>query len=462
MIGLSTTQHRGKEKLGPKKTKLSRMKKTILRELMLRHGLLPGDAEAALAAAEEDAATAGERSAAQEETAGAPERAATATEGEAGEAEAAGADPEEGAPAQEGMTADELLSATFAQLYPEGEEEGEEEEGGEEEEEEVGGEEAGATAADGRAEGGDGGDGGEEGLGDEEDEEDEEGEEREEREAGGAVAPSGTGQAPAAAPAASAAASPAAAAAADGVAGGEAAAEEEGAKKGLVRPKEASSDPRMVREYVDQLILPEVNEAVARLLAELQRLQERAHLKDPVKAATRKRYVCGLREVLRALKMNKAKALVVSHNIEKIESEDGLDEMMEQIMRMCSYALEWVYNDEQKRSLQTEVPREKVVPIIFAFTRRVLSRSLKRSAKTSCVAVLSYDGAGELFEAVTKSAAAARAQFTELSHPWRERPPEVRHLVLRPMRGVMEGPSQAMVDPLLLGAQIRKVEWDEE
>ena len=38
--GLGPTQTRGKEKAGPKKVRLSKMKKTILRELMQRHGLL--------------------------------------------------------------------------------------------------------------------------------------------------------------------------------------------------------------------------------------------------------------------------------------------------------------------------------------------------------------------------------------------------------------------------------------
>lgn len=66
-----------------------------------------------------------------------------------------------------------------------------------------------------------------------------------------------------------------------------------------------------------------MDESTSAVLSELQRLQERAHLKDPVKAAMRKRYVCGLREVLRSLKTNKAKALVVAHNIERIEAEAG-------------------------------------------------------------------------------------------------------------------------------------------
>ena len=47
------------------------------------------------------------------------------------------------------------------------------------------------------------------------------------------------------------------------------------------------------------------------------------YLKDPLKATAKKRYLCGLREVLRALKTNKAKAIIVVHNVERIEAEDG-------------------------------------------------------------------------------------------------------------------------------------------
>ena len=42
LIGMGRTQSRGKEKVGPKKVRMSSMKKTILRELMIRHGMLPG------------------------------------------------------------------------------------------------------------------------------------------------------------------------------------------------------------------------------------------------------------------------------------------------------------------------------------------------------------------------------------------------------------------------------------
>ena len=154
-----------------------------------------------------------------------------------------------------------------------------------------------------------------------------------------------------------------------------------------MRPKEATADPLLVREYVHQLVSIEVQDACSPLLSELQRLQERAHLKDAVKSAMRKRYVCGLREVLRSLKTNKAKALVCAHNIEVISSEDGLDAMMAQILQLCAYRLEWVYNDSVKAASQQLVLRETPVPVVFAYTRRSLSRALKRSAKTSCVGV---------------------------------------------------------------------------
>ena len=51
---------------------------------------------------------------------------------------------------------------------------------------------------------------------------------------------------------------------------------------------------------MEQLVLPEVNEACLTLLQELGRFQERMYLKDPVKATTKKRYLCGLRELYNA------------------------------------------------------------------------------------------------------------------------------------------------------------------
>jgi len=225
--------------------------------------------------------------------------------------------------------------------------------------------------------------------------------------------------------------------------------------KTLVRPKEAKADPLLIREYVHQLISPELDTACGALLGELARLQERAHLKDPVKAAMRKRYVCGLREVLRSLKTSKAKALIVAHNIEKIESENGLDEMMGQIMQLCEQKLEWVYDDDVKAAKQQLVPRETPVPLVFAYTRRQLSRALKRSAKTSCVAVLSHDGASDLFHDVIKQASHGRRRWQALTEAYPSERDSERRLLMRHAKG--ESQARA-ADILTLHAQTISIE----
>ena len=241
----------------------------------------------------------------------------------------------------------------------------------------------------------------------------------------------------------------------EGVAG---AGEGEGHKRKLMRPAEASADPLLIREYCRQLVTPEVQEACGALLSELQRLQERAHLKDAVKAAMKKRYVCGLREVHRALQRDKAKVLVVAHNIERIEAEHGLDDLMAQIMQLCDQRLEWVYDDTVKASKQMLVPREQPVPIVFAFTRRLLSRALKRSAKTSCVAVLSHDGAGELFHTLMKEAQVAKQQFAALSvyHP--HDATRCRRLIVRHVKALQKS---VATDELLLHALATQADYDE-
>eukprot|EP00965_Chrysotila_dentata_P023402 775775-Pleurochrysis_carterae.AAC.1 len=146
--------------------------------------------------------------------------------------------------------------------------------------------------------------------------------------------------------------------------------------------------------------------------------QERLYLRDPNKVKLRKRYVCGLREVSRSLKTNKARAIIVAHNIERIESEAGLDDMVRQLLELCEKKQEWVYDDAEKRSTQQLVPREKHVPVIFALTRKQLSRALKRSAKTSVVSVLSFDGAEEHFQVLMKEAELAREGWRRRVAPW--------------------------------------------
>jgi ribosomal protein L7Ae-like RNA K-turn-binding protein len=186
--------------------------------------------------------------------------------------------------------------------------------------------------------------------------------------------------------------------------------------------------------------------------------QERAHLKDPVKSAMRKRYVCGMREVLRSLKTNKARALVVAHNIEKIEADDGLDALIGQLVNLSEHKLEWVYNEQLRAASQQLVPRENYVPVIFAYTRRNLARALKRQAKTSCVAVLSPDGATDLFDAMLREAKHARQGWHELTSCFPADRERSRRLIMLP-HGAGKG-KPATVDELQMSAVERRIDDD--
>ena len=54
--------------------------------------------------------------------------------------------------------------------------------------------------------------------------------------------------------------------------------------------------------------------------------------------------------------------------VEKIESENGLDDVVAQLMQLSRHKQEWVYDEEKKASTQQLVPREEPVPIIYALT----------------------------------------------------------------------------------------------
>ena len=251
---------------------------------------------------------------------------------------------------------------------------------------------------------------------------------------------------PPAAPAASAAAaSSSAACAADA-----SAAADSPQKGGLVRPQTAAADPWLIREYVDQLITPEVTGAAKELCAELVRLQTKAYNKDPAKASIKKRYVSGLREVVRSLRTNKAKGLIVAHNIEEIASEHGLDATVSQLLALSKQKLEWVFDDEAKVSSQQLVPRETAIPVVYAFSRKQLSKALLRASKASVVAILNYDGCHELWEALLRETAAAREAFRAVAVPprWSPAAPAPRRLVLLKPK-TKESDSQVPTDELV-------------
>jgi hypothetical protein len=57
--------------------------------------------------------------------------------------------------------------------------------------------------------------------------------------------------------------------------------------------------------------------------------------------------------------------------------------------------------------------REEPIPLVFAHTRRTLSRTLRRSLKSSVVAILNYDGANTEFKEMVALAKERQLQWKE-------------------------------------------------
>lgn len=66
---------------------------------------------------------------------------------------------------------------------------------------------------------------------------------------------------------------------------------------------------------------PELDGVLDALLTELMRFQDRVYqLGDPHKFKMKRRFVCGLREVLKHLHLRKLKAVILTRNLDRITS----------------------------------------------------------------------------------------------------------------------------------------------
>merc|ERR1740123_983988 len=73
---------------------------------------------------------------------------------------------------------------------------------------------------------------------------------------------------------------------------------------------------RKFRPYCSHLLSPEVNTTISSLMSDLIRFQDKQYAKDPDKAKAKRRYVVGLREVAKFLKVKKIKAIILAPDIE--------------------------------------------------------------------------------------------------------------------------------------------------
>ena len=90
-----------------------------------------------------------------------------------------------------------------------------------------------------------------------------------------------------------------------------------------------------------------------------------------------KKYLIGLHEVMKHVKMGELKLVVVATDIEKVDVERGTDDVLNELILTC---------------------RKQEVPVLFAFNRYRLGCLTKfKGQRVSCVGIRSFQGANELF-----------------------------------------------------------------
>ena len=158
----------------------------------------------------------------------------------------------------------------------------------------------------------------------------------------------------------------------------------------LIRPPPGDQ----VHPLCKQMISPEIGEVASDLLTRLKVFHDRAYAKNPIKANAHKLYLCGLREVKKAVKQGKAKAVIVAPNIERMEAvAGGLDDLIAEIVTACG---------------------EQGVPCVFALSRKRLGRVYGSRKKVSAVALLDTQSLEDVFARLLVMAEEGRRSFEEL------------------------------------------------
>ena len=128
---------------------------------------------------------------------------------------------------------------------------------------------------------------------------------------------------------------------------------------------------RRFRTYCDHLLSPDLDNTVAALMSDLIRFQDKVHVKDPDKARAKRRYIVGLRECAKFLKVKKLSCIIFAPNIEKVEAEGGLDDTVSRLITEAA---------------------ELNVSVVFSLNRYKLGKLCYKKVAISCIGILNFQG----------------------------------------------------------------------
>eukprot|EP00092_Neocalanus_flemingeri_P022511 GFUD01024412.1.p1 GENE.GFUD01024412.1~~GFUD01024412.1.p1 ORF type:complete len:1026 (+),score=376.63 GFUD01024412.1:135-3212(+) len=134
---------------------------------------------------------------------------------------------------------------------------------------------------------------------------------------------------------------------------------------------------RKFRSYCTHILSAELDSSISLLMTDLVRFQDKQHAKDPVKAKARRRYVVGLREVAKFIKVKKVCCVILAPDIERVETEGGLDDAVTRLVL-----------DAKSQEVGT----------VFGLNRRKLGKLCLKKVPVSCIGIMNFQGSDENYK----------------------------------------------------------------
>ena len=148
---------------------------------------------------------------------------------------------------------------------------------------------------------------------------------------------------------------------------------------------------RIIREYVDQILDNEVDKKFGDFIVKMRDLYNKKKQLNPLKA--KKRFVVGMREIEKFIRLDEVKCLFIVPNIEKVEGEHSLDDRLYKIFKDC---------------------QTKNIPKVFGMNKFKLGKLARK--KYSCVSILAFvnvEGFEREFRELLEFAEKYRKKFYE-------------------------------------------------
>ncbi|CAG0883036.1 unnamed protein product [Cyprideis torosa] len=140
-------------------------------------------------------------------------------------------------------------------------------------------------------------------------------------------------------------------------------------RKELDDPVKRSIHTKKFREYCDHFLHSEIDSLVDSVVRDLIRFQDRLHAKDPIKAHAKRRWLCGLKEVLKMAQLKRLKAVIIAPDLE----------ILAELNKTVAAILDEV--------------SPQGTPVIYAMNRRQLGYLSLKKRPVSCIGILDYGGA---------------------------------------------------------------------